>query len=571
MRTDETAADDLYEHASRDPGGPAVSARVAGFWTPITWRDLVERVTAIARGVIAAGVLPEDRVAIMAPTSLEWMLCDYAIWAAGAVSVPIYETSSPEQIRWILAHSEAVAVFAGDASCAELIERVEPPAVRHVWPMDRLDALADKGRAVPAQQVMARRSGVTARSVATIVYTSGTTGPPKGCALTHANLVAEVRAVLSADGIADRVLTKDASILLFLPPAHIFARIVQLAAIRSGALLAHTSDIKNVAAEMRSFQPTVMLAVPRVLEKAYNAALLNAARQGHSRMFAAAARTAIAYSRSHDRGTARVLLWAQHAMFDRLVYRRLREAMGGRLAYAVSGAAPLGARLGHFFRGAGITVLEGWGLTETAAGHTFNLPGGTRMGSVGRPLPGCAVRVAPDGEILVRGRNVIKGYWRDEVATEAAFDRDGWFRTGDVGELDDDGYLWITGRKKEIIITSSGKNVAPAVLEDRVRAHWIVDHCVVVGDARPYVGALVTIDTEAYESWRLTGSAVDLHTAVQEAIDQANRMVSHAEAIKRFRILDHRFVVGEELTPTQKVRRTHVLAKYVDEVDALYS
>lgn len=390
-----------------------------------------------------------------------------------------------------------------------------------------------------------------------------------------------MRNLVHADGIREQVLTEDASVLLFLPLSHILARVVQLAAVHRGALLADTGDLRSVAAELAAFRPTILLAVPRVFEKLHHTAARQAAARGRVRLFQAAERAAVAYSQALDAGGPSRGLRIRRAVFDRLVYTRLRAAMGGRVTHAVSGGAPLGVRLGHFLRGAGITVLEGYGLTETTAGVTLNLPGAQRLGSVGRPLPGWAVRIADDGEVLVKGASAFDGYWRNETATGEAFDELGWLHTGDLGHLDG-GYLTITGRKKDIIVTSSGKNVAPARYEHQLGAHWLIDHCVLVGDRRPYLAALVALDPQAFALWkqehgRPASATVaelrddpDLRSVVQAAIDEVNEAVSAAEAIRRFRIVAEEFAVGDELTATQKVRRDHVVAKLARDVAALY-
>jgi long-chain acyl-CoA synthetase len=423
---------------------------------------------------------------------------------------------------------------------------------------------------------------VTSDSLATIIYTSGTTGRPKGCSITHANLLSEVHNVCAAEGITELVFNDQTRTLHFLPLAHILARSIQLAAVHNRVHMGHTSDIKNIAAQLVEFKPTVVLSVPRVFEKIYNSAKQKATAEGHGRIFDLADATALAYSQSLDTGGPGLTLRLRHALFDRLVYAKLRAALGGGVRWSVSGGAPLGARLGHFFRGIGITVLEGYGLTETCAGVTLNVPARQRIGSVGRPIPGCTIRVADDGEVLIKGGNVFQGYWRNDKATREVFDEDGWFHSGDLGQLDDEGYLTITGRKKDILITSSGKNVAPAVLEDRLRAHWLVSQCVVVGDARPFIGALVTIDPEAFTPWKAqadkpaTASVADLRedtdllSALQSAVDDANKAVSAAEAIKKIRVLAGDFTEGEELTPTLKVKRHIVLKTYGVDVEWLY-
>jgi long-chain acyl-CoA synthetase len=578
------ATDDIVEHAARRPDRVAFSRQVGGDWRPVTSRQFADQVTRLAAGLIALGVQPGDRVGLMSGTRYEWMLCDFAIWTAGAVSVPIYETSSAEQVRWILDDSGAVAVFAESDDHVTVVKSARVPAVRHVWRIDgeAIDDLVAAGASVGPAEVERRRRAVTAGSVATIAYTSGTTGRPKGCVLTHGNLVAETRNVALADGISEHVLTEGASILLFLPLAHIFARIIQLCAVHRAVVIGHTSDLMRLPATLAAFRPTVVLAVPRVFEKLYNAARGRAADEGHERLFRQAEATAVAYSRVLDSGGGPGLaLRLRRRAFDLLVYRKLRAAMGGRVEWAVSGGAPLGERLGHFLRGAGIEILEGWGLTETTAGSTLNLPSAQRIGTVGRPLPGCTVRTAGDGEVLVRGAHIFREYWRDETATGEAL-AGGWFRTGDVGELSDDGFLRITGRKKDLIVTAAGKNVAPAVLEDLVRAHRLVGECVVVGDNRPYVGALITLDPEVFDRWKRERGKppdasiadlrddADLRSAVQEAVDDANAVVSKAEAIKRFHVLAGEFAVGVDLTPTQKVRRQYVLDKFAADVAALY-
>ena len=488
---------------------------------------------------------------------------------------------SVEQIRWILTDSGAVAVFAGDARCAEGIAAAQAAKVEAVWQIDGgLDALAGTGEGVTAGEIDRRRDPVTAATLATIVYTSGTTGRPKGCMISHGNLTEAVRAITGVPGVRERVLTEGSSSLFFLPLSHILARVVALCLVHDGQRIDFLSDPGELPAELAAFRPTILLAVPRVFEKVAAAAREQAEAEGHRRLFAAAETTAIAYSRAGHRAGA--LLRLRHAVFDRLVYARLRAALGGRAAWAVSGGAPLNQELGHFLRGAGITIMEGWGLTETTGPVTMNPPAVQKIGSAGLPLPGCAVRIAPDGEVEVTGPVVFGGYWHDRQATTQVFDGR-WLRTGDLGRCDDDGFLYITGRKKDLIITAGGKNVVPAVLEDRLREHWLIDECVVVGDQRPYIAALVTLDQAAFARWRRRqgkpASATagdlsqdpDLLAAVREAVDRANTAVSRAEAIKRFRILPGGFAVGDELTQIQKVRRDYVLAKFATDVEALYS
>ena len=577
------AADDVFDNAVLRPEHAAFARRVDGVWCPVSARVFAGDVADLAAGLIGAGVEPGDRIALMSGTSYEWMLCDFAIWSAGAVTVPIYDTSSAEQVRWILEDSGSVAAFVEhDRQARVVAEAAGARAMRYVWRLDAdLDRLRAAGRTVTLEQVRQRRGATEATTLATLVYTSGTTGLPKGCMLTHGNLAAEVRSIVTTEAISERVLTDRSSILLFLPLAHILARVVGLAAVHNGVQIACTSDMKQITDTLREYRPSVLLAVPRVFEKLYDTARYTAESTGHGRLFAAAEGAAIQYSRELEGGVPHRWRRAEHRLFDRLVYAKLRDAVGGRVEYACSGGAPLGWRLGHFLRGAGITILEGWGLTETSAAVTLNRPALQRIGTVGPPLPGCSVRIGDDGEVLVRGPNVFAGYWRNAPATAEAFDEDGWFHTGDLGTLDGE-HLVITGRKKDLIVTASGKNVAPALLEDRLRAHWLIDQCLLVGDRRPYIGALLTLDPEALRRWKrqhhkpLHADVAelrddpDLTATLQAAVDAVNRAVSAAEAIKRFRVVAGPFVVGEELTPTQKIRRDTALVKWASEVEALY-
>jgi long-chain acyl-CoA synthetase len=578
--------DDVFVHAEQVPEQVGFSRRVDGRWMPVTYRELAQQVTRLAAGLIASGVQAGDRVALFSGTRFEWMLCDFAIWTAGGVTVPVYETSSAEQVEWILSDSGAVAAFVETQDHATTVAQAQVglPELRAVWVIDSggIDGLLAGGRDVPVETIMERRHTANSDSLATIIYTSGTTGRPKGCAITHAHLLSFVRNGCTAEGIRELVFNEQTRTLLFLPLAHILARAIQLAAVHNRVHLAHTGDIKNLAPQLVEFRPTTVLSVPRVFEKVYNTAKHKAAAEGKGRIFDLADATAMAYSESLDTGGPGLMLRLRHAIFDRLVYTKLRAALGGQVRWAVSGGAPLGARLGHFFRGIGLTVIEGYGLTETCSAVTLNLPARQRIGSVGRPIPGCTIRIADDGEVLIKGGNVFQGYWRNDEATREVFDEDGWFRSGDLGQLDNDGYLTITGRKKDILVTSSGKNVAPAVLEDRLRAHWLVSQCLVVGDARPFIGVLVTIDIEAFTPWKeqagkpAAASVADLRedpdllAAVQSAVDDANKAVSGAEAIKKIRVLTDDFTEGEELTPTLKVKRHIVLKTYGVDVEALY-
>jgi long-chain acyl-CoA synthetase len=556
-----------------------------GEWQDVSCAQFRDDVVALARGFVAAGIEPGARVGLMSKTRYEWTVVDYAIWACGAISVPIYETSSAEQVEWILSDSGAVACVVETADHAATVEAVRAglPALEHVWRLD--EGLADVisgGSAVDPAEIEVRRRGITADDVATIIYTSGTTGRPKGCTLTHRNLYTNAA---NAIPVLSNIIHPGASTLLFLPLAHSFARLIQNAVIQARVRTAHSADVRNLVADLQAFQPTFLLSVPRVFEKVYNSAKQRAHADGKGAIFDRAAQTAIAYSQALDRpGGPGLGLRLRHRLFDRLVYGKLRAALGGRCHAAISGGAPLGERLAHFFRGVGVTVYEGYGLTETSPAAAVNLEGATRIGTVGRPLPGVTIRTDEDGEILISGDIVFRGYWNNPEATAEVLDPDGWLHTGDLGELDGDGFLRITGRKKEIIVTAAGKNVAPAVLEDRLRAHPLVSQCMVVGDRQPFIAALVTIDEEALPGWLAskgrptTASVADLRddpeliAEVQAAVDEANQAVSHAEAIKVFRILARDFSEATgELTPSLKVKRSVVQKEYADEISAIYS
>ena len=550
-----------------------------GEWLDVTAGKFATEVTAAARGLIAEGVRTGDRVALMSATRYEWTVLDYAIWSAGAVCVPVYETSSAEQVDWILTDSGAVAALVETDAHLELV-KASAAAPDRIWTFDQLGELAAAGAGVGDAEAEQRRTAVRADHLATIVYTSGTTGRPKGCMLTHRNLLADVKA---ANKALSPVYDEHGSTLLFLPLAHVFGRVIEIGSVLQRSKLGHTADVRRLPADLQAFRPTFLLAVPHVFEKVYNTARQTAYAAGRKRAFDAAEATAIAYSQALQRGRVSPVLRLRHALFDKLVFGKIRAALGGRCTAAISGGAALGERLGHFFRGAGITVYEGYGLTETSAGATLNLDTAIRVGSVGRPVPGTSVQIAEDGEILLRGPNVFAGYWRNEDATGEVL-ADGWFRTGDLGALDDDGYLYVTGRKKELIVTANGKNVAPAVLEDRLRAHHLIGQCMVVGDRQPFVGALVTIDEEAWPAWLAAqGRPADatvaslrddpqLRASVHEAVDDANQAVSRAESIREFRILPEGFsVAGGELTPSLKVRRSEVLKRYAEELAAIYA
>jgi long-chain acyl-CoA synthetase len=578
--------DDVVTNA-REAGSTVQFSRRAGgpesAWEDVTAAEFLAEVTAVAKGLVAAGIEVGDRVALISKTRYEWTLFDYAIWFAGAVTVPIYETSSAEQVHWILSDSGARAVVAETPDHLARVREIRRDLddLNHVWSItdNAVDTLSRLGGDISDDELEKRRTTATPLDLATLIYTSGTTGRPKGCMLTHGNFMFELG--VAVDELEKLFLEQKAATLLFLPLAHVFARIIQVGCIKSRTRLGHSADIKQLLPDLAEFKPTFILAVPRVFEKVFNTASQRATADGRGKIFDAAAETAIAYSRGIERGRIPVRVRAKHAVFDRLVYGKLRTALGGECEYAVSGGAPLGERLGHFYRGIGLVVLEGYGLTETTAALSANLPEATKIGTVGRPLPGTAVRVADDGELLFRGGQVMVGYWRNEAATDEVMARDGWFHTGDLGEVDDEGFVRITGRKKEILVTAGGKNVAPAVLEDRLRGHSLVDQCIVVGDGQPFIAALVTLDRDSLPLWAeqhgKSGSITDLvddadlRAEIETAVDDANKAVSKAESIRKFTILSDEWTEeGGQLTPSLKLKRNVVMRELKDEVAALY-
>jgi len=555
-------------------------------WRDITAAEFQREVIALAKGFAAVGVQPGDKVGFIARTTYEWTLVDFALFFAGAVMVPIYETSSASQISWILSDSGAVALVAESAEHAARIAEIrsEVPLVRDVWTMASgdLDELRAKGADIGDDEIERRRNLAVGADIATLIYTSGSTGRPKGCVLTHSNFVELSRN--SAKALAEVVTTPGASTLLFITTAHVFARFISILDIHAGVKTGHQPDTKQLLPALGSFQPTFLLAVPRVFEKVYNSAEQKAEAGGKGKIFRAAAHTAIEHSRLLQEGKKVPLgTRIKFALFDRLVYSKLRTAMGGRVTYAVSGSAPLGPRLGHFFHSLGVTILEGYGLTETTAPATVNLANKSKIGTVGPVLPGVGVRLAEDGEVEVRGINVFKEYWRNPEATAATFDGD-WFKTGDIGSFDEEGFLTITGRKKEIIVTAGGKNVAPAALEDPIRANPIVGQVVVVGDQKPFISALVTLDPEMLPTWLanndlpgdlpLTEAAKNdkVRAEVQRAIDIANKGVSRAESIRKFEILDTEWTEASgHLTPKMSIKRNVILSDFEKQIEGLYS
>ncbi|MCW2787445.1 MAG: AMP-dependent synthetase and ligase [Marmoricola sp.] len=581
--------DDVVGNGVEHPRTVAFARRTGSTWTDVTAAEFLDEVRAVAKGLVAAGVEAGDRVALLSRTRYEWTLFDYAIWFAGAATVPIYETSSSEQIEWILADSGARAVVAETpehtARLKEIRDRLDD--LHHVWSIEdnAVAVLSTLGAEITDEQLEERRTTAGPDTLATLIYTSGTTGRPKGCVLTHGNFMFELSVTVDELETLFAPSGDDAeapATLLFLPLAHVFARIIQVGCVKARVRMGHSADIRNLLDDLAAFQPTFILAVPRVFEKIFNTSSQRAVADGKGRVFNRAADVAMAYSRGLESGRVGVTVRAQHAVFDRLVYSRLRTALGGKCVYAVSGGAPLGDRLGHFYRGIGVNVLEGYGLTETTAALTVNLPGAQKVGTVGRPVQGTSVRVADDGELLFRGGQIFAGYWHNDAATAEARDRDGWFHTGDVGEIDDEGFVRITGRKKEILVTAGGKNVAPAVLEDRLRGHLLIDQCIVVGDGRPFIGVLITLDRETVPSWaEQHGKPTDvakllddpeLRAEIEGAVEDANKAVSKAESIRKFTILTDEWTEeGGQLTPSLKLKRNVVMRENVDEVEALYS
>ncbi|MHC9296879.1 AMP-dependent synthetase/ligase [Mycobacterium sp. LTG2003] len=576
----------VFTHEADDPNHVIFRRLVDGAWTDVTCAEAASQIRSAALGLIADGVQPGDRVAILSATRYEWPIIDFAILSVGAVTVPIYETSSAEQVRFVLENSGAAVVFAESDAHADTVEQLKGDlsGLRTVLTIDgsttpALQSLAETGKSVDPAELDKRLAGIRSADPATLIYTSGTTGQPKGCQLTHSNLLYEIR---GAKECFPTHLAKGERMLVFLPLAHVLARAITIAAFTNKVTLGFTSDIKNLVPMFAVFKPTLVVSVPRVFEKVYNTAEQNARNDGKGKIFEIAADTAIEWSRAQDTGGPGLVLKLKHAVFDRLVYGKLRAALGGECHAAISGGAPLGERLGHFYRGVGLSIYEGYGLTETSAAITVNRVGELKVGSVGKLVPGNSMRIADDGELLVKGGVVFNGYWKNEAETNAVIS-DGWFHTGDLGAIDDDGFLTIVGRKKEIIVTAGGKNVAPALLEDRLRAHPLISQAMAVGDKQPFIAALITIDPEAFPGWKdrngKSASATvaelaedpDLTAEIDLAVKEANHAVSHAEAIRKFRILPVDFTEDTgELTPTLKVKRKVVAEKFASDIAALY-
>ncbi|MFD8213886.1 AMP-dependent synthetase/ligase [Streptomyces sp. NPDC059697] len=589
-------ADIPFDNATVAPNAAVLSRKNAdGAWEDVTATEFAAQVLAVAKGLIAEGLAPGDRIAIMARTTYEWTLLDFAAWAAGLVTVPVYPTSSVFQVRWILQDSGAVALATETVAQASALgpERDRIPDLRHMWVFDKghLERLAELGQGIPDQEVAVRRGVLGPDTLATLIYTSGTTGRPKGCALCHGNFFAEIDNAIELLYPIFKAKTSDAaSMLLFLPLSHVFGRMVAVACLRARVRLGHAPSLstEDLLADLASFRPTFLLAIPYVLEKVFNTGRATAEKMGRGSSFDRAARIACSYgeaveAKQHGTGPGPSRsLRAARALYDPLVYRRIRNALGGKVRYAICGGSPLGRRLAAFYAGAGIEIFEGYGLTEATAAATVTPPLKPRLGTVGWPLPGTRVRIAGDGEILLGGEQIFRGYWDPNAGGVVDAAPDGWFATGDIGELDDGGYLTITGRKKEILITAGGKSVAPAPLENWLRSHPLIAQCIVLGDRRPYVTVLITLDQDGVTHWRqmigkhpvppeLLMDDPELNAILQRAIDEANKLVSRPESIRRFAVLPGDFTeLAGHVTPTMKLKRAAIERDFSKEIEGLY-
>ena len=568
--------------AANEPNRVLLSRPLGNGWQPVTAVELDQEIRSVAKGLIAHGVARGDRVAVMAKTRYEWTILDFAIIYCGAITVPIYETSSAEQVKWILSDSASVLLIVESPTLAQMAKSVLPASCNEVLIItdDALPILVAAGREIADSKVDERIDSLGPEDLMTLIYTSGTTGNPKGVTFTHGNFISECSNVVQYAHV--EFLKPGGSTLLFLPIAHVFGRMIQFGAIYAGLHLAHCGDINRLPQDLGTFKPTLVLAVPRIFEKVYNSAETKALETGKSKIFKKAVDIAVEYSQSLDTGKFSVRSRALHLLFDRLVYSKIRTGLGGRVDAAISGGAPLSPRLGHFFRGAGINILEGYGLTETTAASSLNVRSAQKIGSVGRPIPGTRIKIAPDGEVLIKGAVVMQGYWQNPPATRESMNDDGYFKSGDLGTIDEDGFLFIVGRKKEIIVTSGGKNVAPEILEDRLRAHPLISQCMVVGDNKPFIAALITIDPDAIRSWASTnkkgGATVAelakdpaLNDVIQTAVDEANKAVSRAESIRKFAILPVDFTIADgQLTAKLSVKRHVVNQQFSQEIADLF-
>ncbi|WP_066909351.1 AMP-dependent synthetase/ligase [Millisia brevis] len=574
----------VFRFAKEQPGHVPFQRRKGDTYYDVTSKQFADEVTTTAKGLVASGIEAGDRVAIMSGTRYEWIVLNYAIWATGATTVAIYETSSAEQAKWILEDSGTKLLVVGSATELDTVADVAaaaPDLVETlVFDNGALAEIDGRGSEIGDEVIAERTAGITAKTGAVLIYTSGTTGRPKGVQLTHGNYYAEVAAVRTSLAFLFR---PGSTTLLFLPLAHCFAQAIAFGAFETGVTVAHHSDTTTLVEQFAIFKPTFILSVPRVFEKVYNGAKQKAYDGGKGSIFEKAEATAIEWSKAQDTGGPGLGLKLKHAVFDKLVYSKLKTALGGNCVAAVSGGAALGARLGHFFRGIGVPVYEGYGLTETSAAITVNSPEFQRVGSVGRPIPGMSAKIAEDGELLLKGPVVFEGYWKNPEATAEAI-RDGWFHSGDIATIDENGFVSITGRKKEIIVTAGGKNVAPAILEDAIRAHPLVSQCLVVGDAKPFIGALITLDPEALPGWKqrhnLPESTTvaelstnpDMIAELDELIATANKHVSKAEAVKKYKVLDADFTIESgEMTPTMKLKRNIIQKERAAAIDSIYS
>ncbi|MFF6982674.1 AMP-dependent synthetase/ligase [Streptomyces sp. NPDC008343] len=586
-----------FDNAAAAPDAVVLSRRGEdGRWSDVTAAQFAEQVQAVAKGLIAEGLEPGDRIAIMARTTYEWTLLDFGAWAAGLVTVPVYPTSSVFQTRWILQDSGAVALVTETAAQAAALgpELDRVPDLHRMWVMEKghVERLAELGAQQPDGEVGVRRGMLVPDTLATLIYTSGTTGRPKGCALTHGNFFAEVdNAIELLYPIFKARTSEEASVLLFLPMSHVFGRMVAVACIRARVRLGHAPSLKaeDLLPDLAAFRPTCLLTIPYMLEKIFNSARAKAETGGRASSFDRAASVAERYGEAMEArasgtgGGPGTTLKTARAFYDPLVYRRIRNAMGGRVRYAICGGSPLGRRLAAFYSGAGIEIYEGYGLTEVTGAATVTPPSKPRLGTVGWPLPGTRIRIAADGEILISGEQVLRGYWDPSAGGVVPAAADGWLPTGDIGALDDEGYLTITGRKKELLITAGGKSVAPAPLENWLRSHPLISQCMVVGDRRPFVSALMTLDMDGVSHWRrmngkhpvpaeLLVDDAELRAILQRAIDEANKLVSRPESIRRFTILPMDFTeLNGHLTPSMKLRREAVMRDFAAEVEKLYA